>query len=99
MTTIADPIIGSWYKDLESKLKFKVIAIDKDDEAIEIQYLNCDIGEYDNDTWYSSSFNGIEAPEDWSAAFDGIETDDLGYTDTDEHKPNIEDVDIDDYLD
>ena len=99
MATIADPIIGSWYKDLESKLKFKVIAIDKDDEAIEIQYLNGDIGEYDNDTWYSSSFNGIEAPEDWSAAFDGIETDDLGYTDTDEHKPNIEDVDIDDYLD
>jgi len=99
MTTVADPIIGSWYKDLESKLKFKVIAIDEKDDAIDIQYLNGDIGEYDNDTWYSSSFDCIEAPEDWTIAFDGIEVDDLGYSDTDEHKPNIEDVDIDDYLD
>jgi len=99
MTTVADPIIGSWYKDLESKLKFKVIAIDEKDDAIEIQYLNGDIGEYDNDSWYNSSFDCIEAPEDWTIAFDGIEADDLGYTDTDEHKPNIEDVDIDDYLD
>jgi len=99
MATIADPIIGSWYKELESKLKFKVIAIDEKDDAIEIQYLNGDIGEYDNDSWYSSSFDYIEAPEDWTIAFDGIETDDLGYSDTDEHKPNIEDVDIDDYLD
>ena len=99
MATIADPIIGSWYKDLESKLKFKVIAIDEKDDAIEIQYLNGDIGEYDNDTWFGSSLNYIEAPEDWAAAFDGIETDDLCYSDTDEHKPNIEDLDIDDYLD
>jgi len=99
MTTVADPIIGSWYKDLESMLKFKVIAIDEKDDAIEIQYLNGDISEYDNDSWYNSSFDCIEAPEDWTIAFDGIETDDLGYTDTDEHKPNIEDVDIDDYLD
>jgi len=28
-----------------------------------------------------------------------LETDDLGYTDTDEHRPNLEDVDIEDYLD
>jgi hypothetical protein len=37
MTTLADPIIGAWYKDLESKLKFKVIAIDEKDDAIGIQ--------------------------------------------------------------
>lgn len=99
MTTIADPIIGSWYKDLENNLKFKVINIEDDSDSIEVQYLNGDIGEYDNESWYASTFDYIEDPEDWSAPFDEIEEDDLGYTDTDGHRPNLEDVDIEDYLD
>ena len=98
MTTVADPIIGSWYKDVENNLKFKVVAIDENDDSIEVQYLNGDIGEYDNDSWYNSTFDYIEDPEDWSAPFDDIETDDLGYSDTDSHKPNDEDVEIDNYL-
>ncbi|WP_262965351.1 DUF6763 family protein [Methylobacter psychrophilus] len=99
MTTVTDPIIDSWYKDVENKLKFKVVAIDENDDSIEVQYLNGDIGEYDNDSWYNSTFDYIEAPEDWSAPFDDIETDDLGYSDTDSHKPNDEDMDIENYLD
>jgi hypothetical protein len=98
MTTIADPIVGSWYKDLENNLKFKVINVG-DDESVEVQYLNGDIGEYDNESWYTSTFDYIEDPEDWSAPFDDLETDDLGYSDPDEHRPNLEDVDIEDYLD
>jgi hypothetical protein len=97
MATVADPIIGSWYKDVENSLKFKVVAIDED--TIEVQYLNGDIGEYDNDSWYGSTFDYIEDPEDWSAPFDDIETDDLGYSDTDKHRPNADDMDIDDYFD
>ncbi|MEI8208854.1 MAG: hypothetical protein D0528_10765 [Methylococcales bacterium] len=99
MTTVAEPIIGSWYKDFENNLKFKVVAIDEKDDSIDVQYLNGDIGEYDSESWFSSTFDYIEAPEDWSTGYDEIETDDLGYTDTDEHKPNPEDVDLDDYLD
>ena len=99
MTTVAEPIIGSWYKDFENNLKFKVFAIDEKDDSIDVQYLNGDIGEYDSESWFSSTFDYIEAPEDWSTGYDEIETDDLGYTDTDEHKPNPEDVDLDDYLD
>ncbi len=99
MTTVTDPIIDSWYKDVENKLKFKVVAIDENDDSIEVQYLNGDIGEYDNDSWYNSTFDYIEDPEDWSAPFDDIETDDLGYSDTDSHKPNDEDMDIENYLD
>ena len=38
MTTVADPIIGSWYKDVENNLKFKVVAIDENDDSIEVQY-------------------------------------------------------------
>ncbi len=98
MTTVADPIIGSWYKDVENNLKFKIINIEESDDSIEVQYLNGDIGEYDHDSWYHSTFDYIEDPEDWSAPYDDIETDDLGYSDTDRHNPNPEDVDIDDYL-
>lgn len=97
MTTVADPIIGSWYKDVENNLKFKIVAMDED--TIEVQYLNGDIGEYDHDSWYASTFDYIEDPEDWSAPFDELEIDDLGYSDNDQHRPNAEDMDIDDYFD
>ena len=99
MATVADPIIGSWYKDLENDLMFKVVAIEESDDSIEVQYYNGDIGEYDRDSWYNSTIDYIEDPEDWSAPFDDIETDDLGYTDTDNHSPNPEDMDIEDYFD
>ena len=99
MTTIADPIVGSWYKDLENNLKFKVINVEEDSDSIEVQYLNGDIGEYDQDSWYNSTFDYIEEPEDWSAPFGDLEDDDLGYTDLDEHRPNMDDVDFEDYLD
>jgi hypothetical protein len=99
MTTVADPIVGSWYKDLENNLTFKIVNIEDSDDSIEVQYVNGDIGEYDHESWYNSTFDYIEAPEDWTAPFDDLESDDLGYSDTDEHRPNPEDMDIDDYLD
>lgn len=100
MTTITDPVIGRWYKDFENNLTFKVVAIDSKDETIDVQYANGDLGEYDNDAWYASTFDYIEDPEDWSAPFDELELDDLGYTDTDRHaRPDSEDLDISDFLD
>ena len=57
MATVADPIIGSWYKDLENNLKFKVVAIDEKDDTIDVQYINGDIGEYDSESWFSSTFD------------------------------------------
>lgn len=49
MTTITDPVIGRWYKDVENDLTFKVVAIE-DDDSIDVQCLSGDIGEYDNDS-------------------------------------------------
>lgn len=100
MTTITDPVIGSWYKDVENDLTFKVVAIDESNDDIEVQYMDGDIGEYDKDTWYSSTFDFVEAPEDWTAPFGEIESDDLGYSDPDTHtKPDQENMDISDMLD
>ena len=100
MTTITDPVIGRWYKDFENNLTFKVVAIQGNDESIDVQYADGDLGEYDNETWYNSTFDYIEDPEDWSAPFGDLETDDLGYSDTDRHvRADQEDLDIDDLLD
>ncbi len=100
MTTITDPVIGSWYKDVENNLTFKVVAIDEQDDTIEVQFASGDISEYDKDTWYNSTFDFIEAPEDWSAPYGEIEKDDLGYSDPDIHEsPDQENFNLSDILD
>lgn len=99
MATVTDPVIGNWYKDVENNLIFKVIAFEENGDAIEVQYFNGDIGEYDHDSWYSSTFDFIEDPEDWSAPYDELDADDLGYSDPDVHEPNLDDMDLNDWLD
>lgn len=99
MATVTDPVIGRWYKDFENNLTFKVVAIEGNDESIEVQYASGDLGEYDNETWYASTFDYIEDPEDWSAPFE-VENEDLGYSDPDRHaRFDAEDLDINDLLD
>ncbi len=100
MTTITDPVIGRWYKDVENNLIFKVVAIEDRDDSISVQYMNGDIDEFDNDSWYNSTFDYVEPPEDWSAPFGDMETDDLGYTDNDRHiNPDSDDIDFPDFND
>ena len=96
MTTIADPVIDRWYKDLENQLVFRVVAIDETDDSIEVQYVSGEIGEYDNDSWYNSTFDYIEEPEDWSAPYE-VENDDLGYSDLDDYKRLSDEINFDDY--
>jgi len=99
MTTITDPVIEQWYKDVENNLTFKVVAIEESDDTIEVQYSNGDIGEYDTNSWYNSTFDFIEDPEDWSAPFDGLESDDLGYSNSDTPRTDMDDTPLKDYLD
>lgn len=100
MTTITDPVIGRWYKDVENNLTFTVVAIEEESDLIEVQYLDGDIGEYDSDSWYNSTFDYIEAPEDWSAPYGDLEADDLGYSDADvRNNLNPDDIDLSDYYD
>jgi len=74
--------------------------LEEADDTIEVQYNNGDIGEFDSDSWYNSTFDYIEEPEDWSAPFGNIEGDDLGYSDNDSHtKPDQDGLDISDMLD
>jgi hypothetical protein len=97
--SLVDPILENWYKDAETDRSFRVVAFDPDNDSVEVQYLNGDLGEYDTATWVDSAFYTIEPPEDWSAPFDDVELDDLGYTDPDLHGRNMNDISVDDFLD
>jgi hypothetical protein len=75
------------------------VAIDNDSDSIEVQYANGDLGEYDGVVWEDSAFFPIEAPEDWSAPYDDLEVDDLGYSDPDRHGLDAQELTLDDLLD
>lgn len=76
-----DPIVGNWYKDLETQSEFEIVAVDEDAQTVEIQYFEGEVEELDWDTWREMVLMPIDPPEDWSGPFDDLEQDDLGYTD------------------
>ena len=96
--SIADPILENWYQDAASGKSFRVVAVDEENDSIEVQFLNGDISGYDFASWEDSLFSPIEPPEDWSAPFDDVELDDLGYSDPDSHNRDGNDVTLDDIL-
>lgn len=75
------PAVGEWYQDTEGQI-FEVVAMDEDENHIEIQYFGGEIDEMDFEAWESSVVEMVEQPEDWSGPYDDLERDDLGYTDT-----------------
>ncbi|TCO83681.1 hypothetical protein EV699_10165 [Plasticicumulans lactativorans] len=74
-----DPIVGTWYRDLESRALFEVVAYDEDGRTVEVQYQDGEIEEIDADDWYERLLEAVEAPEDWAGAFD--DESDLGFGD------------------
>ncbi len=92
------PILTQWYQEAETGRTFKVVALDEDNDAIEVQYADGDIDEFDFASWHESHLLPIEPPEDWSAPFDDVEPDNLGYSDADVHEPDRRDITLDDIL-
>ncbi len=82
MATDADPIVGSWYEIADKDKKFEVVALDEDNGLIDIQYFDGDLDEIDLDAWYEMDLTPTEVPDDWTGPVDGVEKDDLGYTET-----------------
>lgn len=87
MPTLALPSIEQWFEDIETGRAFRVIAVDEENDSIEIQYYDGDLGELDFASWRESAIIPIEAPEDARGPFDDVEIDDLGYSDPDVHQP------------
>lgn len=64
------PVVGRWYKDLETGTLFEVVAWDETSLTIETQYLDGEIAEYDLDVWRMMPLAPAAAPEDWRSPFE-----------------------------
>lgn len=76
MATEFEPRVGDWYRTITGD-NFEIVALDLDDDTLEIQYFDGMIEELDMDTWSELNIVPIEPPEDWSGSLD-IERDDYG---------------------
>jgi len=57
---LCNPEIGLWYRDIQNRL-FEVVAIDSED-AIEVQYYDGDVTEFDRESWDLLCVNVISEP-------------------------------------
>lgn len=76
MATEYEPRVGDWYRTIAGE-NFEIVALDPDDDTVEIQYFDGTIAELDLETWYEMNIDAIEPPEDWSGSLD-IARDDYG---------------------
>jgi Family of unknown function (DUF6763) len=58
------PSIENWYKTSEGNM-FEVIAVDEQDDAIGIQYLDGSLDELDSDTWLGLDPKVIDPPREF----------------------------------
>jgi len=57
---LCNPEIGLWYRDIQNRL-FEVVAIESED-AIEVQYYDGDVTEFDRESWDLLCVNVISEP-------------------------------------
>ena len=57
---LCDPEIGLWYRDIQNRL-FEVIALENED-AIEVQYYDGDVTEFDRESWDLLCVNVVSDP-------------------------------------
>lgn len=76
MATEYEPRVGDWYRTVAGET-FEIVALDHDDDTLEIQYFDGTVAELDLDTWYEMNIEATEPPEDWSGSMD-IVRDDYG---------------------
>ena len=63
------PVVGKWFAHPGGD-SFEVVAIDRDDSTIEIQYFDGTIEELDFDEWREEEIEVAEQPEDWTGSVD-----------------------------
>ena len=63
------PVVGNWYARSGGD-SFEVVAIDRDDSTIELQYFDGTIEELDFEDWGEEEIEPAEPPEDWTGSVD-----------------------------
>jgi len=74
--------IGQWYAHRDKGESFLVTGIDDASKTIEIQYFDGDVDEIEEPMWFAMPLERSSAPENCTGALDDVETDDLGYSET-----------------
>lgn len=69
MANELEPVEGRWYETAAGTI-FRIVAIDSDSAAIEVQYENGDIDEMDRNEWAGLSLEQVEMPSDWHGSMD-----------------------------
>jgi hypothetical protein len=69
MTSEPTPRIGDWYKTAAGE-RFEIVALDEDDDTLELQYYDGTIEELDTESWEYLHPQPIEPPEDWTGSVD-----------------------------
>jgi hypothetical protein len=72
---------GKWFR-IPNGMLFEVVAIDEDDETVEIQQFDGTIDEVDIERWPELLLKEVSAPEDWSGSVDMDPEDYLGKRDS-----------------
>lgn len=57
---LCNPEVGLWYRDIQNRL-FEVVALE-DEDAIEVQYYDGDVTEYDRESWDLLCVNIVTEP-------------------------------------
>ena len=74
------PVVGGWYKDLQTSALFEVVAWDPSNLCIETQYLDGEVTEYELDTWRQLLLERAEPPEDWRTPYELVDEEGLDRT-------------------
>jgi len=67
--TLPTPIVGEWYEGRDGAL-FEVVAVDAEDDTIEVQHFDGSLEEFDHDGWLAKAPAEADAPEDWTGSLD-----------------------------
>lgn len=81
-TGVGRPRVGQWYSRWDKGEMFQVTGRDYRARTVEIQTFDGDVDEVDEEAWTTLPLSFAEPPEDWTGPVDDIETDDLGYSET-----------------
>ncbi len=70
-------VIGQWYHDVALERLFEVVAFDDYSGAIEVQYEDGTVDEFDSETWRELILLAAAQPDDWRSSLELSEEDRL----------------------
>lgn len=77
MKRMLNPVVGRWYLDVEADTLFEVVAWEPDGLAVEVQYVDGEVAEFELDVWRQLLLEPAAAPEDWRSPFELDDEDSL----------------------